>query len=96
MFKNIITKYLPILADPAEALEKQAIPQGVQFLYTNLVIAGDAAFSSLGKLRAKVIATPNEVDDTCFNAGLELLEKFGRYVLEKVESLRITKDVESQ
>ena len=68
-----------------------AIPKSKVYLYSVVVSSIDNAFSSLEKLRDKVIETKSELDDQCYNAGLDTLETIFQYGLEKIKEMRINK-----
>lgn len=69
-------------------LIKKEVPKRIVRLYENLAKFTQPAINSLLKLKEKAKETPNELDDYCFNQGVDALETFGNYILEQVKTLR--------
>ena len=69
-------------------LIQKEVPKNITKLYENLAKHTQPAIDSLQKLKAKTKATPNELDDYCFNQGVDALDTFAHYLLGVVEDLR--------
>ncbi len=69
-------------------LLKKNVPNSITRLYENLAKYTQPAIDSLFKLKEKTKNTPNELDDYCFNQGVNAIETFANYLLEKVRELR--------
>lgn len=69
-------------------LIKKKVPTSITKLYENLAKYTQPAIDSLFKLKEKIKNTPNELDDYCFNQGVNAIESFANYLLEKVRELR--------
>lgn len=69
-------------------LIKKNVPNSITKLYENLAKYTQPAIDSLFKLKEKIKNTPNELDDYCFNQGVNAIETFANHLLEKVRELR--------
>lgn len=69
-------------------LMRKNVPNSITKLYENLAKYTQPAIDSLFKLKEKIKNTPNELDDYCFNQGVNAIETFANYLLEKVRELR--------
>lgn len=69
-------------------LLKKNVPNSITKLYENLAKYTQPAIDSLYKLKLKIIETPNELDNYCFNQGVSAIESFANYLLETVKELR--------
>ena len=69
-------------------LLKKNVPNSITKLYENLAKYTQPAVDSLYKLKLKIIETPNELDNYCFNQGVSAIESFANYLLETVKELR--------
>ena len=69
-------------------LIKKNVPNSITKLYENLAKYTQPAIDSLFKLKEKIKNTPNELDDYCFTQGVNAIETFANYLLEKVRELR--------
>lgn len=69
-------------------LVKKNVPNSITKLYENLAKYTQPAIDSLFKLKEKIKNTPNELDDYCFNQGVNAIETFANHLLEKVRELR--------
>lgn len=69
-------------------LIKKNVPNSITKLYENLAKYTQPAIDSLFKLKDKIKKTTNELDDYCFNQGVDAVEKFANYLLETVQELR--------
>jgi hypothetical protein len=69
-------------------LIEKKVPTAVTKLYENLAKYSQPAITSLESLKAKIKASPNSLDDYCFNQGVDALESFAKYLLETVNLLR--------
>lgn len=69
-------------------LIKKKVPTSITKLYENLAKYTQPAIDSLFILKEKIKNTPNELDDYCFNQGVNTIETFANYLLEKVRELR--------
>ena len=69
-------------------LVKKNVPTTVTKLYENLAKYSQPAIDSLFNLKAKIVTTPNEIDDYCFQQGVSAIEKFANYLLETVKDLK--------
>ncbi len=69
-------------------LIKKEVPKSIIRLYENLARFTQPAINSLLKLKEKAKETPNELDDYCFNQGVDALDTLGNYILEQVKTLR--------
>jgi hypothetical protein len=86
---NGIKFLIPLLVPFFEKLVDIGVPSTKLFAYDNAVKGVAFAFEGLERLRIKVKTTPNEIDNKAFNASLEVMEALGKYILDKVESLRV-------
>lgn len=69
-------------------LIKKKVPTSITKLYENLAKYTQPAIDSLFKLKEKIKNSPNELDDYCFNQGVDAIETFANHLLETVKSLR--------
>lgn len=69
-------------------LLKKNVPNSITKLYENLAKYTQPAIDSLYKLKLKIIETPNELDNYCFNQGVSAIESFANYLLDTVKELR--------
>ena len=69
-------------------LIKKKVPTTITKLYENLAKYTQPAIDSLFKLKGKIQNSPNELDDYCFNQGVNAIESFANYLLETVKTLR--------
>lgn len=69
-------------------LIKKKVPTSITKLYENLAKYTQPAIDSLFILKEKIKNTPNELDDYCFNQGVNTIETFANHLLEKVKELR--------
>lgn len=69
-------------------LMKRNVPRSVTKLYENLAKYTQPAIDSLFKLKEKIKNSPNELDDYCFNQGINAIETFANYLLDTVKELR--------
>lgn len=69
-------------------LIKKKVPTSITKLYENLAKYAQPAIDSLFKLKEKIKNSPNELDDYCFNQGVNAIETFANHLLETVKSLR--------
>lgn len=69
-------------------LVKKKVPTSITKLYENLAKYTQPAIDSLFKLKEKIKNSPNELDDYCFNQGVNAIETFANHLLETVKSLR--------
>ena len=69
-------------------LIKKNVPNSITKLYENLAKYTQPAIDSLFILKEKIKNTPNELDDYCFNQGVNTIETFANHLLEKVKELR--------
>ena len=69
-------------------LLKKNVPTSITKLYENLAKYTQPAIDSLLKLKGKIQNSPNELDDYCFNQGVNAIESFANYLLETVKTLR--------
>ena len=69
-------------------LLKKNVPNNVTKLYENLAKYTQPAIDSLYKLKQKIKASPNEVDDYCFEQGVSAIETFANYLIEETQRLR--------
>lgn len=69
-------------------LIKKRVPTSITKLYENLAKYTQPAIDSLFKLKEKIKNSPNELDDYCFNQGVNAIETFANHLLETVKSLR--------
>ena len=69
-------------------LIKKNVPTTITKLYENLAKYTQPAIDSLFKLKGKIQNSPNELDDYCFNQGVDAIESFANYLLETVKTLR--------
>ena len=69
-------------------LLKKNVPTTITKLYENLAKYTQPAIDSLFKLKGKIQNSPNELDDYCFNQGVNAIESFANYLLETVKTLR--------
>ena len=67
---------------------KKNVPTSITKLYENLAKYAQPTIDSLFKLKEKIKNTPNELDDYCFNQGVNAIETFANYLFEKVRELR--------
>jgi len=71
-----------------ENLIKQQVPNAITKLYEDLAKYSQPAIESLFKLKAKIKASPNDIDNYCFNQGVSALETFANSLLGFVEKLK--------
>lgn len=64
------------------------VPKYITKLYENLAKYTKPAIDSLFKLKEKIAATPNELDNYCFNQGVDAIETFANHLLTVVADLR--------
>lgn len=64
------------------------VPKGITKLYENLAKYTQPAIDSLFRLKVKIRTTPNEIDNFCFNQGVNAIESFANHLLEVVKDLR--------
>lgn len=64
------------------------VPKYITKLYENLAKYTKPAIDSLFKLKEKIATTPNELDNYCFNQGVNAIETFANYLLTVVVDLR--------
>ena len=69
-------------------LIKKKVPTTITKLYENLAKYTQPAIDSLFKLKGKIQTSPNELDDYCFNQGVNAFESFANYLLGVVADLR--------
>lgn len=69
-------------------LINKKVPTSITKLYENLAKYTQPAIDSLFKLKEKIKNSPNELDDYCFNQGVNAIETFANYLLETIKSLR--------
>ena len=69
-------------------LLQKKVPSSVTKLYENLAKYTQPAIDSLFKLKEKIKNSPNELDDFCFNQGVNAIETFAKHLLNSVEKLR--------
>ena len=69
-------------------LIQKEVPKSITKLYENLAKYTQPAIDSLAQLKEKTKKTPSELDDYCFNQGVDALETFANYLLEQVKLLR--------
>lgn len=69
-------------------LLKKNVPTYVTKLYENLAKYSQPAIDSLFKLKEKIKQTPTEIDDYCFNQGVEAIEQYANHLLEQVKLLK--------
>ena len=69
-------------------LIKKKVPTSITKLYETLAKYTQPAIDSLFKLKEKIKNSPNEFFDYCFNQGVNAIETFANYLLEKVRELR--------
>ena len=69
-------------------LLKKNVPNSITKLYENLAKYTQPAIDSLYKLKLKIVETPNELDNYCFNQGVSAIESFANYLLETVKELK--------
>ena len=68
-------------------LEKN-VPDKITKLYENLAKYSQPTIDSLFKLKTKIKESPNEVDNFCFNQGVQAIENFANHLLSIVLRLR--------
>jgi len=86
-WKNISQLWV-IIKPFIENLIKKEVPVAITKLYENLAKYAQPAIDSLFKLKAKIKASPNELDNYCFNQGVSALETFANSLLGFVEKLK--------
>lgn len=64
------------------------VPKYITKLYENLAKYTKPAIDSLFALKEKIKTTPNELDNYCFNQGVDAIESFAKYLLGVVADLR--------
>ena len=69
-------------------LIKKNVPNSITKLYENLAKYSQPAINSLFKLKLKIKETPNELDDYCFEQGVNAIETFAYYLLGIVDELK--------
>jgi response regulator of citrate/malate metabolism len=86
-WKNINTVWNLIEPFILKLVQKN-VPNWVTKLYENLAKYSQPAIDSLFELKTKIKTTPTEVDNYCFNQGVNALETFANYLLSVVADLR--------
>ena len=69
-------------------LIQKNVPNCITKLYENLAKYTQPAIDSLFKLKDKINATPNDVDNYCFEQGVNALEAFANHLSGIVADLR--------
>lgn len=69
-------------------LIKKKVPASKTKLYENLAKYSQPAIDSLFKLKVKIINSPNEIDNYCFEQGVQAIENFANHLLSLVQRLR--------
>ncbi len=69
-------------------LIKKNVPASVTKLYENLAKHAQPAIDSLFKLKEKIKKSPSEIDDYCFNQGVNAIESFANYLLKTTDELK--------
>lgn len=69
-------------------LIEKNVPAKITNLYENSAKHWEPLLESLFKLKAKIKITPSEIDDFCFNQGVDFIEAFANKLLNIVEELR--------
>lgn len=69
-------------------LAKKQVPTTITKLYENLAKYSQPAIDSLFKLKNKIKESPSELDDYCFEQGVNAIEQFAFYLLSVVKDLR--------
>lgn len=69
-------------------LIKKKVPNSKTILYENLAKYSQPAIDSLFKLKTKIINSPNEIDNYCFEQGVQAIENFANHLLSLVQRLR--------
>ncbi len=69
-------------------LIQKNVPNCITKLYENLAKYTQPAVDSLFKLKDKINTTPNDVDNYCFEQGVNALESFANHLLGIVANLR--------
>lgn len=69
-------------------LIKKNVPSSKTKLYENLAKYSQPAIDSLFKLKTKIINSPNEIDNYCFEQGVQAIENFANHLLLLVQQLR--------
>lgn len=69
-------------------LIKKKVPTSKTKLYENLAKYSQPAIDSLFKLKVKIINSPNEIDNYCFEQGVQAIENFANHLLALVQRLR--------
>lgn len=69
-------------------LAKKQVPTTITKLYENLAKYSQPAIDSLFKLKNKIKESPSELDDYCFEQGVNAIEQFAFYLLSLVKDLR--------
>lgn len=69
-------------------LIKKNVPASVTKLYENLAKHAQPAIDSLFKLKEKIKKSPSEIDDYCFNQGVNAIESFANYLLKTANELK--------
>ena len=69
-------------------LAKKQVPTTITKLYENLAKYSQPAIDSLFKLKNKIKESPSELDDYCFEQGVNAIEQFAFYLLSLIKDLR--------
>lgn len=69
-------------------LAKKQVSTTITKLYENLAKYSQPAIDSLFKLKNKIKESPSELDDYCFEQGVNAIEQFAFYLLSVVKDLR--------
>ena len=69
-------------------LIQKNVPNCITKLYENLAKYAQPAVDSLLKLKDKIKATPNDVDNYCFEQGVNALETFANHLSGIVAEFR--------
>lgn len=64
------------------------VPGSITKLYENLIKPTQPVIDSIFRLKEKIKKTPTQVDDYCFNEGLNLIETYANHLLAIVEQLK--------
>lgn len=68
-------------------LSKKQVPTYIQKLYENVVKMLMPCINSLLKLKVKIKETPNNVDDYCFEVGVNILKQIHVWLGEQIKEL---------
>lgn len=69
-------------------LVKKQVPKLITKLYENLAKYTEPVINSLFNLKEKINQTPSELDNYCFEQGVNALDSFANYLQGVVENLR--------